>query len=251
MNKSRLSPVIALSALSALLASTSLQAIINVPAVTVSSLGHDFTPGVPIEDIPAVVEDIFVSADGSSGAAAPSWTADLDSDTQLRYTIQAPVGEKFLIDPNGQNARFDILLQHNSPLASPGEFGTLPTLVVGLTDYEGAPTVSFSISGIGAVGDQNGYFDFGVTSSSFSDAIAFTALTMTFTYPTRNTGSGPLLFSPRDNGTFSVLYEGNFASDPGAFTSIVPVATPVPEPATYAAILGLLALGWVQFRKRR
>lgn len=187
-------------------------------------------------------------------------TADFSTlgDTTFTFTWAAPEGQAFeLYVPTGLGweaytdyfLRFDLQF-NNSPGGSP-YFPTFESFSFGGASGTALPT---SPSDVNVIAVQGTSATSTISAQVSYDALAvgeryrFQSATLTVSIGASYTGvfqDAPLLFS--QSYLTGYIYAADVFSDPGQVLSLVAV----PEPGTYAAILGAVALATVIWRRRR
>lgn len=201
----------------------SAEAVTDLGTTTVNSIGHSFTPGINIPfPQPAIVTDYLVDQSQvvGGGAAVPSISVNLDSDTGVSYTISAPTNYQFFVNvPTGSAASIFVDLGwKTSGSDSIGNTGNNVTFA-GLIGT--AP--SFPDNGFG-VGNQDRVINFESETSNFTNSFHFSAVTFTTTYSPRSMiSSGAQTYQPMPTNVFQVQYSTSESVDPGPFVSLVPI----------------------------
>ena len=216
-----------LALLSALCLGGTARAVIDVGSVTVPSIGHFFNPpqNNPPFPFPGFVGDLLI---GAGGATLNPVSINLDGDTQISFTIRAPIGQRFFIDvPDGAAPAFTASFGWRTPS---GDGGGSLGFSASFQDLQG---IAPSFQNNSAVGDNNRFFMFGSGSASFTNDLLFSAVTLTVSYAPRATGNGLLTYQPFNPGNsfieprFLVGYQTSLTTDPGRFVSLVPFTQPV------------------------
>ena len=222
----------ALASAALLVCSTSVFGTISAGSTTVASIGHSFVQVPPIiEGQPTqyAVTDFFVNQtqEVGGGATLPSVTVNLDADTSIAYTIAAPAGDHFLVNPPaGSHPTFFTYMVWTTPNS---DSGGSTSFAATFQDLSGVPPAFPNNS---AIGNGNQFFTFTSETPTFSDALSFSSVTFTTAYAARSLGIGPLTYTPTGflqaygtssaNANFVVGYLTTSTVDPGRFVSIVP-----------------------------
>jgi hypothetical protein len=224
----------------ALIAAASVPAAIFVSPVEVTGVEHSFQVFTDPEFAgTAFSYDRFVA--NHSG-----FVADLDQDTSLQYTLRAPEGKKFRLDPAG--ATFNVDLVFNSRFGSIGEIDLAwenPSRAVatemanGVLLFPGNEVRDFTTR----VGDNNQSLHIAGIATSYPGPLEFTGLSLTVNYAPRNTGLGELNFSFVEGSVGFGAFRNSLA-DPGPILHLVPI----PEVSS-TFLTGMLILLGVTARK--
>ena len=211
-----------LASISALGFSITAHATIDLGSVTVPSIGHFFNPPQPQPfPFPGFVGDLLI---GDGAATLSPVSVNLDTDTQISFTIRAPLGQKFLIaPPAGDGVVFSAPFGWRTGAPDSASFLGFGVVFQDLVGT--APT----FSNHSVVGADNQYFDFDRTSAPFTGDLSFTAVTFTVAYTPRATGHGTLTYQPINPANsfaeprFFIGYSTSLTTDPGRFVSLVPI----------------------------
>lgn len=225
--------------------------------------GLAFSTRSEIVVAPVVVERVIHNFSTSTDPEFPNYggetfqfnaipfTANLDADTELSYTLRAPSGQKFQIGDRGGAIYIDLKFGIESgpmsratiqmTLENPS--GTTPEFGDGLLLLYGNEIRTYS----SAVG--SGFARFGGVAGGFPPMMEFTAMTLHLIYPQRNDGTGVRTFSFTGGSVITSYFTPS--EDPGPIVSLVAI----PEPAT-AAIwvetgLAVAGAGWLKRRRRK
>jgi len=202
---------------------------VNLGTVEVSSIGHSvFDPMFPAPGMgpPSLAVDFLIDQDQSSGGGAvlPAVSTGWDTKTKFTLTVAAPAGQKILISPPaGRLARFGGFLIWESTRGGESPIGPVS---VSFTGLEGVPP---DFAGSDAVlSDSQGFFGFTeVTSSEFTNELAFTSMTLTGTVSPQYTGFESQDFVAHHESSLQLSSPISGGGDTGPIVSIVP-ATPAP-----------------------
>ena len=213
--------------ISALCLGGTARAVIDAGSITVPSIGHFFNPpqnNPPFPPFPGFVGDLLI---GAGGATLNPVSINLDGDTQISFTIRAPLGQRFFIDvPDGAAPVFSSSFGWRTPS---GDGGGSLGFSASFQDLQGAAP---SFQNNSAVGDNNQFFMFGSGSASFTNDLLFSAVTLTVSYAPRATGNGLLTYQPYNPQNsesapqFLVGYQTSLTTDPGGFVTLVPFTQP-------------------------
>lgn len=209
---------------------------VDIGNLTVTNLGHLFGNRGGDSSWPVTVIDYLVAQSpyigGGGGAMLPNVSADFDTNNQFALTISAPAGQKFLIQPpGGQPVNFSGSMDWTyfpgfANDTNQNVFGTVAVTFGGLQGT--APDFSASSS---LLTYRHGLFGFNdVLSAPFTNALAFTSVTLTATVPASNSGSGTLGYTPDIDDSFAFVSSVNQTNDPGSFTGLVPLSYPLGQP---------------------
>jgi len=194
---------------------------VDLGVVTVSTLGHEH------KIQPYRLSDLLIDQDQSSGGGGtlPTVSIDWATNSHFKLTVAAPSGMKFLIvPPGGVSAFFDGLLWWQSVRG--GQTAHRDSAVT-FTGLEGTPPNLTGTESVLSVFD--GFVGWSaVPSTSFTNALAFTSMTLAGVGGPWNTGFGTTTFTPRGNSFLRVSYLTSAMNDPGPFVSIVPLNQPLP-----------------------
>jgi hypothetical protein len=208
-------------------------AVINVPAIEVQSLTHQFLP--PSFPDPASARDNFTIGDGNyTGGGSFSIPTIQNGDTAV-VRIQAPAGKKFVINSSSVDFGFNLFWQSSADMISLGGGSVAFENLVGT-----APTNTYSNLGVGNAGNV---IKAEMMYSTLSP-IEFTALNITIPVlssplaGTRNFGSVQSNSSP----SFYVIL--NTPTDQPVMT-----LQAIPEPSSLALIALSGMAAWGCFRR--
>lgn len=224
---------------------------------TATTIGHEFSIS-PYPDLSNSTEDSFYGS-FFGAVPAPSFTANLSSLDSFGITVNAPTGYEFAI--NSQSGSIGGVLSFGTPLSIWMATGwtsqtniSLPTQV-SFTNYNGPSwynnTTNASVSTNGLALLLGGSLWW-----SGAPQITFTSVALNIDLSSlKELGFPTADFTPGVPGTgvqdVNMDYQDVLAMgtnvDPGAAMSLVSI----PEPSTYAAILGATALGFAVIRRRR
>ena len=213
---------------------------IVVAPVVVDRITHSFS-ATPDPEFPNFGGETF------QFNAVP-FAADLDTDTELSYTLRAPAGQKFQFNRGGSlyvDLKFGIESGQMAPaqirmtLENPS--GATPPFGDGILLLYGNELRTYNSS----VG--NGFVRFGGVAGGFPALMDFTGMTLHLSYAERNDGAGVRTFN-FSSGSVITSYFTPSETDPGPMISLVPI----PEPTTGALWTGagLALVGARCFRKR-
>lgn len=178
---------------------------------------------------------------GSSGVTAVSFTANLSSTNTFTYTMSAPDGMAFFINPVAEGrTRLSSNLRWTG--ASYNGTQSVDSVSFSFADLTGtAPgansngSASISKSGGNVIALQ-------LYSDDIVSAISFTSLSITMVYS--DVVSESLDYTPFDGNLR--LSSSGLEADPGELITIAAV----PEPSTFAGLLGLASLAYVGVCRR-
>jgi len=197
---------------------------VDLGTVVVSAIGHGFNsfPGLPppFPPMPSYAVEYLIDQDQSSGGGGvlPNITANWDTNSQFTLKVSAPPGMRLLVQvPPGRTAQFGGFLLWESTRGGNSPVGPVAVTFEGL---EGTPP---DFAGSDAVlSDSQGYFGFWeITSSSFSENIAFCSVTFTGTVTPQYTGFESQDFVPHHECSLQIVSTAS-APDGGSMVSIVP-----------------------------
>jgi hypothetical protein len=200
-------------------------AVLDFGNVQVSTIGHSFAPNS--------VTDWLVDQSQSSGSDGMFYLVlgmFNPGANQFEMTISAPSGKQFLVQiPAGQAIRFVGRIEWTKFLGTvvpPAEFGSVS---VDFSDLNGAPP-DFSASqswlnGSGPIFDSFGFYN--LESTTFTNELAFSAITMTATVQGTGFSHVPQVYYPTSNSAFGLHYVTAETNDPGPFVFIVSAPIPV------------------------
>ena len=233
--------------------------VFNISPVTVTKITH-----VCGRDLPPdrnLVVDYLVSFDGARGTPAQPFTANFSGvpNPVVVYTLQAPPGKRFVVDPKGNPANFYFTLGFNDGVAGDSS-NHIPTEVLSYQNLIGvAPTalIFYKVPPASISDNAHNVFVVGITEESFSGPISFTGLTLSAHNTFTPGGSGSRTYAPVGGG-IEARYTTQAPCDPGPFVSLqdIPLPAEVPEADTLLLLgggLGGLAtwLGWQWKRLKR
>jgi len=174
-------------------------------------------------------------------------------DTQLTVTWSAPAGQKIVIaPPSGWTASIAISLDSGSRTGSDFEGHGIMNATT-FTDLTGSFTgPSFANVVFAPATAPSNYYQVSTYLGMAPDTeVTFTAVSITYLL---TAGSVHEDYAGITAATFAIIgnasYSGGQVGDPGAWITLEPTGAPIPEPATYAALLGLGALGFIAWRRR-
>jgi len=182
------------------------------------SLSDPFFP----EPYDSVMETLIDQGHTSGGGGElPSVAVNWDTNIQFMLNVSAPPGQRFVINvPSGRTAIFGGFLWWNSGGGGSSPRGPVSVRFDGL---EGTPP-DFAESDA-VLADSQGFFGFAdITSTSFSNRLAFRSMTLTGTVEPQYAGYEIQTFVPHNSSSLQIVYQSD-ADDVG------PIVTIVPEPS--------------------
>lgn len=174
-------------------------------------------------------------------------------DTQLTVTWSAPAGQKIVIAaPTDWTASVGIVFTHAGRTGSDFEgHGIMnATTFTDLTGSFAGPSVANVVFAPNTTTGISYYEVSTYLSVPLNTEVSFSSVSITYLVPAsvnRDYASVTASdFALIGNASFSGAEVGN----PGAWITLESTGAPIPEPATYAVILGLGTLGLVAWRRR-
>ncbi|MBS0633333.1 MAG: PEP-CTERM sorting domain-containing protein [Verrucomicrobia bacterium] len=174
-------------------------------------------------------------------------------DTQLTVTWSAPAGQKIVIaPPPGWSASIGILLDSGSRTGSDFDGHGIMGATT-FTDLTGSFTGPATANVVFAPATPPvNYYQVSTYLSMAPDTeVTFTGVSITYLL---TAGSVHEDYAAITAATFAIIGNASFngaeVGDPGAWITLESTGAPIPEPATYAALLGLGVLGFIAWRRR-
>lgn len=225
----------------ALLATTPAFAQITLTIQATDTLTPNYDAGFPEEHMPASLS----ITSNSTHPASLDYT-DLTSGT-FTLNFLAPTGYKFVITPHGEDPvgfYFQVAYTTYQAGGAPAGLTSSTPGSLFLLGLEGtAPNITASHT----MGDiPHAYFAVSVDGEA-SESFSFSGFQYTFDY----TGTGENVSVPYfEGGELTVSSFGYSGLPPPDHTTILTLNA-IPEPSTYAALVGAAALGVAAYRRRK